>query len=81
MNMIAPTDRSTPAVSRTKVIPVATMAVEVAWTRMLVKFWAVKNCGEIEPNVASSRANRITGAAATSRAATTPPRFQVVTGY
>ena len=34
-NMIAPTERSTPAVSNTKVIPMATMAVEEDWTRML----------------------------------------------
>ena len=59
--MVAPTDKSTPAVSRTKVMPMATIAVDDACTPMFMRFCPVKNCGESTPKTASTTAKSTTG--------------------
>src|SRR5688500_5170761 len=58
----APTDRSIPAVSRTKVMPMPRIAICDAWIRILVKFWTSRNRSDSDPNTASTTTNRATGA-------------------
>ena len=54
-----PTERSTPAVSRTKVIPTARMPVDEACVRMFSAFFPVKKVGDITPKTSTTSANRI----------------------
>src|SRR5882672_920902 len=60
--MTAPTDKSTPAVSNTKVMPVATMPVAEVWMRILTRLSPARNFGDIAPNTASTMTNKKSGA-------------------
>ncbi len=76
--MLAPTERSMPATSSTKVMPMAMMAICAAWVRMLMKLIGVRKRGERLAKTASSTRNRSSGAFCSSsrrrRAALLMPR-------
>ena len=54
-NMIAPTERSMPAVRRTKVMPVATIPTEAHWTTMFTRLAGSRNRGERAEKTAPTR--------------------------
>jgi hypothetical protein len=58
-NITDPTDKSIPAVNKTKVIPTATTATDEDWTRMFIKFSTVRKLGEeMVKNTAITRKRR-----------------------
>ena len=60
--MLAPTDRSMPATSSTKVMPIAMIAMCAAWVTMLMKLLGVRKRSDSEPKTASSTRNSSSGA-------------------
>ena len=59
----APTDKSTPAMRRTNVIPMAITAMYADWVRMFAKFCGLRNRGDRIENRTTTITNMIAGVA------------------
>ena len=60
--MLAPTDRSMPAISSTKVMPIAMIAMCADWVRMLMKLTGVRKRPDSRPKTTTSSRNSRIGA-------------------
>src|SRR6201747_796480 len=60
--MAAPTERAMPAISSTKVMPIAMIATCAAWATMLAKFCGVRNFDDMVLNSTTTAINSSNGA-------------------